>query len=418
MDKYLSKSDTNLNNQPGTPIKRVAEDIQWRVPKRPALRQTSSFTKIQTDNRFTGLSTEEGDDPVKNIFRPSSNAQNRARIPPIFIQLQADWTHGIITDLISKYDKNFVLQYRGNNQVAVMCKTIQSHQLIKEGLKKEDAFFFTYTRKDEKPYKAVIHGLPANIKDQISNELEQLGFRDVVVTVMKNKINVNKVCPPYLVQLPAGTNISKFRQMKYICNCVINIRKYRSSQATTGTQCFRCQQFGHASRNCNLPARCVKCTENHHTNECSKKDRQVKATCCNCSEDHPANYRQCPERQKYLLKLQQLSDKRQQKPIPHEAIMHPKTSNISTKNATSNKRTWASVVGNSSAGNESPLIQNTRITERVSIPLNYKPQSPDKETDEILGILQAIKAIKTELKPSSTLVDKVVLVIKYLGQYV
>jgi PAX-interacting protein 1 len=42
---------------------------------------------------------------------------------------------------------------------------------------------------------------------------------------------------------------------------------------------------------CTNNPRCVKCTEEHLTNECPRKVRDENVTCVNCNEKHPVNYR-------------------------------------------------------------------------------------------------------------------------------
>ncbi|KAG6465819.1 hypothetical protein O3G_MSEX015414 [Manduca sexta] len=63
-------------------------------------------------------------------------------------------------------------------------------------------------------------------------------------------------------------------------------------------QCHNCQKYGHSSRNCRLPARCVKCLGEHGTVDCPRpKDRTLctePPSCTNCrNSGHPANYRGC-----------------------------------------------------------------------------------------------------------------------------
>lgn len=47
-------------------------------------------------------------------------------------------------------------------------------------------------------------------------------------------------------------------------------------------QCFLCQKYGHAQRNCNGATRCVKC---------DGLPREEDAVCVNCEEHHSASYR-------------------------------------------------------------------------------------------------------------------------------
>lgn len=177
----------------------------------------------------------------------------------------------------------------------------------------------------------------------------------------------------------------KFRQIKYLCHCVVQIKKFKPNTAM-GTQCYRRQKFGHASRNCNQPARCVKCTDNHSTKDYPKKDRTVTAKCCNCNEDHPANFRQCKVRQQYLLQLKEFNSYRQLNPVKR------------TNNAYNDGRSWANVT----SGVARP--QNHVYQEQFSvheIPLTHGTPSISENktgnadvTEEMIDILNVLKKSK------------------------
>lgn len=126
----------------------------------------------------------------------------------------------------------------------------------------------------------------------------------------------------------AGTaaNIVKFKQTKYIhiISMIFMIERFKPN-TSSGTQCYLCQHLGHASKNCNLPERCVKCIGPHATKDCSKKERTSPAQCCNCNEPHAANFRQCPVRVSYLqrLKQRQQGQRRQPKSAATGDLGHP-----------------------------------------------------------------------------------------------
>lgn len=72
-------------------------------------------------------------------------------------------------------------------------------------------------------------------------------------------------------------------------------------------QCKNCQAWEHATLNCHLKPRCLKCAEEHKTSDCAIKekteDNKAKLKCANCNKNHPANSITCPiylERKKYI----------------------------------------------------------------------------------------------------------------------
>lgn len=387
MERFLTRSSSTSSLS----SKRQREDSSdnWQVPKRTAIpNRVSGHPQVATNNRFNGLQVDPS--PSNENFKlATSQRKNPGRIPPIIINLLPEWTHSSLREHIEKCTKKFHLQYRGNNKVLVQCYSIESHDSLKLHFKNENFFYHTFTRKDEKTYKTVIKGLPCEFEQSLPAELEFLGFKGAIVSKL-NKQSQYKY-PPLLVQLPATTDISKFRQIKYLCNCVVTIERYKKTQ-NYGTQCFRCQSFGHASRNCNLQPRCVKCTESHPTKDCPKKDNSTPAKCCNCQMDHPANYRQCPSRLKYVEELNSKRTTTMQQ--SYQRNYQP----------TYDGRSWAKVAASS---NNIP---------HVDIPNN--PEVIDSASKEMLSIFMAIKSIRHEFVNCETMIDKVLLILTKLYQYV
>lgn len=393
MEPYLRRSNSVGKRSRDTPS--VSTD--WEIPKRSARpAETNSSVPVNTTNRFSTLAADKNSSEylTRRLQDATTARKNSDRSPPIIIESKKEWTHEFIKTLISRYNQNYHLQYRGNNKVAVICYSSDSHEAVKKGLSSENVPYHTFSRKDERTSKAVIFGLPAYVESSLKDELASLGFADVIVRKMKVPQGRNVACPPFFVQLPPGSDMKRFKQIKYISNCVVQIRKYQANNIY-GTQCFRCQGFGHSSKNCNLKPRCVKCTEPHLTADCPKKDRSQQAQCCNCGENHPANYRQCSERQKYLRFNQEKRIQNQASKIPTKITLSGKVDG----------RSWNTVA----AGNNNPI----KVTcSQLSNDIN------DQATMDMLAILKAIKSIKNEFVECKNMMDKVILILTHLGQYV
>lgn len=423
MDKFLTKASSNPNLTANSSSKRPAEDAvdQWNTPKRtvkPGSTITPEFHPLPTNNRFNVLSTDVTGATSKEdkLLQPSSpyrkattSVKKTGHVPPIIIEINQEWTHETIKNLISPLTKHYHLQYRGRNKVAVICYSPDAHQCVKEGLRGQNVSFLTYTRKDERTLKAVMRGLPAYVENGLPDELDSLGFKGTKVTKLQSAKSADAPCPPFLIHLPPGSDIIKFRQIRYLFNCVVTITKYKPFN-NTGTQCFRCQGFGHSSKNCNMPVRCVKCVDKHPIGECLKKDRSEPAKCVNCNEEHPANYRKCSARLIYLKRIHQ--EREVPKPQPHHAREVPKPQpqapNI-TKSTDSNRK-WSDVL----RGQNNPPQAKTQEFEECRIPKD----THDDDTSEMLNILKTLKILKNEFKACTSMLDKVVLVLSHLGQYV
>lgn len=55
-------------------------------------------------------------------------------------------------------------------------------------------------------------------------------------------------------------------------------------------QCKNCQVFGHTPNYCHKKSVCVKCGEEHRTEDWHKP-KKSKAKCANCGEAHTANWK-------------------------------------------------------------------------------------------------------------------------------
>ena len=67
------------------------------------------------------------------------------------------------------------------------------------------------------------------------------------------------------------------------------------------TRCYKCQEFGHHSKNCNKNAACGYCAGDHETKDCDVNGVPDAVKCVNCvranhkSANHEANCLTCPE---------------------------------------------------------------------------------------------------------------------------
>lgn len=397
MEKYIYRS----NSIPSLRSKRPGDaELEWKTPKRTApSAQMKSNQPITTFNKYGDLPSDQSS--VNPQLREASSTRKKSsKIPPIHIQINADWTHEYIKTLVCRYTNGYHFKYLGKNKIAVCCYSTDGHTALQEGLRSENVSFYTYSRKDERTYKYLIFGLPAYVEDQLSNELSSLGFKNATIRKLQNSSKDTSLCPAFLVQLPPGTDITAFQKIKYISSCAIQIRKFKA-KTHLGTQCYRCQSFGHSSKHCNLPPRCVKCTDQHATSECPKKDRETPAQCCNCNEHHPANYRHCKERQSYLKAME----------VKKEELKLIQSAKRLPRGAALDGRTWAAVTASQEHRTQ---ISGTEVPLRTSAPVGHS----DNTTAEMLKILSTIKSLKHEFLSCHTMLDKVVLILTHLGHYV
>lgn len=276
----------------------VQNSNDWIRPKKTAKPTTEIPSLTTNSNRFASL--------------PEVSPKSSSRIPPVVMEITG--THGQTIDLIKSITKtsNFSLRYTGRGNVSVHCTSLEHRAILIEGLKGQRAFH-TFTTDEDKTVKSVLRGLPSVPVEDISEDLQKQGLNVVKVSKMITKETSSRVL--YLVQFTASTTGADIKSVRYVCFTKAFFERYRKSNARA-TQCFRCQTYGHAAKNCHRLPRCVKCAANHPTAECPK-ERETPARCAGCEGDHPANYRNCPRRVEYV----ESTTKRQQKPVA--AAAHP-----------------------------------------------------------------------------------------------
>lgn len=91
--------------------------------------------------------------------------------------------------------------------------------------------------------------------------------------------------------------------LKAIKEIDLVVKVESKNKSSAPSQCYRCQKFGHTQSRCTFSQKCVKCADDHPSNECKMEKTQEgrNAKCINCGQTgHPASYRGCP---KYPLNL-------------------------------------------------------------------------------------------------------------------
>lgn len=131
----------------------------------------------------------------------------------------------------------------------------------------------------------VLRGLPKSVStDEIKEELASKDFKVLKVKLISKP---DSEYPSYSVIFDKTTLIKKIIDTKRLCYCVVNWTKYKSNSDVT--QCFRCMQFGHISKNCHRVEKCLKCAGPHSVKECVVET----VLCANCNEEHMANEKSC-----------------------------------------------------------------------------------------------------------------------------
>ena len=208
-------------------------------------------------------------------------------------------------------------EYKMNRfDIKVICYSVDDFDISREHLKKCKVQFYTHERKNERPHRVVLRGLPDVEVEDVKHRLEkdyQLDVLDVYAIKRKKEVIVGET--PYIVLFPKGyINLKKLSAVKKVQTNIVRWEAYRNKHPNV-TQCKNCLHLGHGASNCFLKGRCNKCGDSHETEKCEAGETQAKR-CANCSGDHEAMDHSCPKRIEFIPARQQAS---KQKPSMRKA---------------------------------------------------------------------------------------------------
>lgn len=291
---------------PGTaiPSKRAHEsseesdsDNSRRYPKRTRMRNNNTRrnvakndgSQITDENRFNGLKDDDNGE-VMEPFPPIVIAAELKNPRDTYAKIKS-WAQNI----------HFRTTMRGKKQIITYNKV--DYDMIKKRLDECAIEYYTYTPKADKVKHMVLKGIdPSYTVEEICDDLMKQSEAIVDVVQMKCKKpgeNLGKPLNIYLVTIKFGTSISDLKKsVRYCCDHKIVLEPYSKPPVLRGTQCFRCQRYGHAAKNCSMKYCCVKCADSHTPGVCPKR-KDDKPKCANCNGDYTANYRGCSAAKNY-----------------------------------------------------------------------------------------------------------------------
>lgn len=202
--------------------------------------------------------------------------------------------------------------------IKVLTSDLENFKIIKEEFQKRNIKFYTHCLKEDQKTKIVLYGLPDMEPIHVKTELEKHNVfpEDVKKLKIKSQKYISQ-CHYLLYFIKSKkVQIADLRKVKALFSIVVKWQYY-SKHNSSPTQCSNCQKFGHGNQNCFLKAKCLKCGEDHQTNNCiynvSTSDHTLKPSipkekvkCANCNHQHTANYSKCTNRLEYLEYLNKL----------------------------------------------------------------------------------------------------------------
>lgn len=186
------------------------------------------------------------------------------------------------------------IQSIGKNRIRIIFKDSKSANIVlnSEFLKQNN--LNAYIPKFLKYRLGVIKRIEADLSESfLKDRIMAYDFHNKFEVDFVKRIN-KKIKKENIIELePTTTIIVSFRCQTLPKYVEINKVLY---EVETYTQkvllCYNCFRYGHLGRQCRNKERCMKCGENHKTDECKSPEKK----CLICKGDHYVNdFKQCPE---------------------------------------------------------------------------------------------------------------------------
>jgi len=129
--------------------------------------------------------------------------------------------------------------------------------------------------------------------EDISASLAELGHSVTNIDNIKRFLDKTPL-PLFFVVIKKATNNLDTYKIEFLLNTKITVEKPRTPKSPP--ECSNCQSYGHTHKYCFHYPRCVKCGEEHTL---ESKSRDVPAKCALCNGNNTANYKSCPEHNKF-----------------------------------------------------------------------------------------------------------------------
>jgi len=312
-----SPSATSDNGQEWIPIdnnKRIRSPNNTTSPRTKKTNEPSNFL---SPNRYSLLDIDEDNMDLDTNTEVNESPPPPPPPPPIFLTSPIDFI--TLCKNLEKITKTEGFLCKSNSKnIKINLHSASSYRAAITLFNENKLEYHTYQTHEEKSYRVVIRNLHHTIPtDYIKEEIEKHGF------MVKNVTNILKSqskepLPLFFVDLNPSPNNQDIFKISNICFTKVKFEAPHIRRDLV--QCHRCQQYGHTKSYCNHQPKCVRCGENHTSDQCSKS-KDLPAKCALCSKAHPANYRGCTVHKD----LQRFRKKQQ--PI---TISRPTTENFDT----------------------------------------------------------------------------------------
>lgn len=391
----------------------TAKRGRGRPRKKRIDEDTFSVSSFNSDNTFDDL---PDDDEGNGLGQRKRLRETKTKRPPPLIVRNLNYKdvektlEGIkVKNITKRITKAGTKLYVTSNE---------EHKALRSHLDTSKTKYTTYTLDDEKFSRYVMYGLPvydtrevhAAIKDTL--KINPTDVKQMKITKKQYPEQAN-----YMIYFKKGQNVTirDLQKVRGILGFHVFFDRYK--RTSDPCQCYNCQEFTHASSNCTLDPRCVRCGESHKSMNCDKIDATTKKVpdhllkCANCGGNHTASSRNCPERLKLIKKRHDAIKQRANNDTRTQYVRQfnnyndnfPSFQSNTHVNNVNNRTTllpYASAVKSSTTINNPSGQTNSNI---------LRPSQLMQIFREIVNICSTCKSKEEQLIALSTIVEKYVL---------
>lgn len=290
------------------------------VKKRRKKLSTAPLSKIPktllSANRFSALynKTHDANEEEEDDQSTANNTQHVTSDKPAPITVTGKCANDVKKLLDEAQIKDYMIEIISIG-VKIQLKTKIDYMSIRTILPQKKIDHFTHKPRSDKPFKAVMYGLPkTDVNEVKSFFLDTLNINVIEVYEMKTK-NADPNHAIYLVHFNrTDMSLAKLNKITAVNNTIVKWAAY-SPKFKGPIQCRKCTMYGHGASNCNRRTVCAYCTtEEHESKDCplnpsnrnGAPNAEAMYKCYTCTalklpdKNHSAFDVACPARANYL----------------------------------------------------------------------------------------------------------------------
>ncbi|GFW56099.1 probable RNA-directed DNA polymerase from transposon X-element [Trichonephila clavipes] len=128
--------------------------------------------------------------------------------------------------------------------------------------------------------------------EDIKKDLIDQGIK-IEKDAQQRQFKTKSPLPIFTIEITRDENVDDIFKIRSCLYMQIKFDPFRKNSRPA--QCYNCNFFHHASQNCSMKTRCLKCGGGHRTGQCEIKEKIVNPTCINCNaQGHMASSTECP----------------------------------------------------------------------------------------------------------------------------